>query len=359
MKVSFPYMDNPVLYYKLLRWLGHEVIVPPRPTQKTIKMGVKYAPEFACFPLKVIMGTYMEVYEMGADTIITSGGQGPCRAGFYGRVHQKILDSSNIDLDIIIFDSPKDWRPFLRNVRKLQKGTSWLDFLLTIRAAYRLAHSLDRVEKFMHRQRAYTDTRIASQAWEDIKARYMKIKTSKEIPAVERWAKERLQRLDFAYPHPSNRIKIGIIGEIYVVMEGSTNNDIETMLNELGCEVERSHYVSEYVDSHLVPWRFKDHKHILDKGTPYLEIKIGGHAKRSLGHVVDFKERGFDGVIHLKPFGCLPEIVAQSIMDKVSRELDMPVLSLSVDEQLARANVQTRIEAFLDLIRQKRGVKVA
>ncbi|MFP4017014.1 MAG: 2-hydroxyacyl-CoA dehydratase, partial [Halanaerobiales bacterium] len=75
----------------------------------------------------------------------------------------------------------------------------------------------------------------------------------------------------------------------------------------------------------------------------------------SVGHIVDYKERGFDGVIHLKPFGCLPEIISQSMLDKISDDLDIPILSLSIDEQTAQANMMTRLEAFLDFIKYRKS----
>jgi len=50
MKYSFPYLGNVLVYKKLMEMLGYEVVVPPRPTQKTIDLGTKNSPEFACFP---------------------------------------------------------------------------------------------------------------------------------------------------------------------------------------------------------------------------------------------------------------------------------------------------------------------
>ena len=43
MKISFPYMGTVLVYKKLLQLLGHEVIIPPRPTKRTIDLGVKYS----------------------------------------------------------------------------------------------------------------------------------------------------------------------------------------------------------------------------------------------------------------------------------------------------------------------------
>jgi predicted nucleotide-binding protein (sugar kinase/HSP70/actin superfamily) len=52
----------------------------------------------------------------------------------------------------------------------------------------------------------------------------------------------------------------------------------------------------------------------------------------------------------------MPEIVAQSILPRISRELSFPVLTLVFDEHTGKAGVLTRLEAFVDLLRRKREV---
>lgn len=81
MKVSFPHMGCVTGYKKLMEKLGHEVVMPDPPSQKTMELGVKYSPEFICFPFKVMMGTYIECAERGAELIVSSGRQRsvPCR----------------------------------------------------------------------------------------------------------------------------------------------------------------------------------------------------------------------------------------------------------------------------------------
>ncbi len=105
MKVSFPYMGCVTGYEKIMELLGHEVIPPHKPTQRTVDLGVLNSPEFICFPFKIMMGTYIEACEQGAELIISSGGSGPCRAGLYGEVHKKTLKQLGYNVDIIIFDS--------------------------------------------------------------------------------------------------------------------------------------------------------------------------------------------------------------------------------------------------------------
>lgn len=360
MKITFPYMGSPYIYEKLFSLLGHEVITPPRPSQKTINYGVKYSPEFACFPLKVILGTYLEAIELGADTIVTSGGNGPCRAGYYGEAQKKILKNMGYDVEFIIFDEPKkDIKGFMDNVMKIKGDNSWRQVLKTVRTVYDMAKSMDKVEKIVEVKRAYECNKGEfTKAWHEITEEYRKIKTSEDVRVVEEEAIKRLNSIKTCEVPEEERIRRGIVGEIYVVMEPSINGNIEEVLNSYGAEVERSHYISEWIDNNLIPLGVEKKEHeILKKGEKYIEIIIGGHAKQSVGAIIDFMERGFDGVIHLKPFGCLPELISQSVIDKIMREYDYPILSLSVDEQMAIANVLTRIEAFLDVIKLKKHRK--
>ena len=66
---------------------------------------------------------------------------------------------------------------------------------------------------------------------------------------------------------------------------------------------------------------------------------------------------GFDGVVQLAPFACRPVIVAKSIIPAVSKDYGIPVLTLFIDEQTGKAGVQTRLEAFVDLLEKRREVK--
>jgi len=357
MRISFPYMGTTIIYAKLFELLGHQVVMPNRPTKKTIDLGVKYSPEFACYPFKVIMGTYFETIEKGVDTIVSSGGHGPCRAGYYGQLHEKILLSMGHDLDFIIFDEPKrDFKRFINQIRKLKGDNSWYRVIKIIHIVYKMAKSIDKVEKMVNTKRAYISNKESvNKAWKEILEDYAVIKSIKDIKKVEKKAVEKIGQYNYKMPSKEKRIRIGIVGEIYVVMEPSVNNNIEEILNAYGAEVERSQYLSQYIDETLIPFAGKKAEKIFKKAEDYIEIVIGGHAKQSVGHIIDYKEKGFDGVIHLKPFGCLPEIVTQSILDKLSEDFDIPILSLSIDEQTAQANMMTRIEAFLDFIKYRKS----
>ena len=48
---------------------------------------------------------------------------------------------------------------------------------------------------------------------------------------------------------------------------------------------------------------------------------------------------------------CMPEITVRPILEKIHQESGIPFLSLSLDEQTAEAGIDTRLEAFIDVVR--------
>ena len=354
MRLSFPYMGPTIVYKKLFELLGHDVVMPPKPNKEIIDLGVKHSPEFACFPFKVITGIYLKLMDKNLDALVTSGGHGPCRAGYYGEVHKKILKDLGHDVELIVIDSPHDdYKYFYKIAKRLKGDSSWFKVVQVIKTIYELTKALDEVEKKIEVLRAYNQNGTINKIWMEAKEEFYQIKNIKEIKKVKNKYLNKLKKYEASIPEQDKRYKIGIIGEIYVVLEDSINNQIEEKVNSFGFEVERSQYLTDWIKENSFPFLGKELEEIEKKGEEFIEIEIGGHAQGNLGYAVNFKEKDFDGIIHLKPFGCLPELVSQSVMDDFSEKYEIPVLTISIDEQTADANVLTRVEAFLDMIKEK------
>ena len=93
MKITFPHMgDMHIAVKAMLAGLKLDVIPPPPITKRTFELGIKNSPEFACMPLKINLGNFIEAMEKGADTIVMAGGWGPCRFGYYAQVERDILE---------------------------------------------------------------------------------------------------------------------------------------------------------------------------------------------------------------------------------------------------------------------------
>lgn len=354
MLISFPHMGTSHIAFKhLVENLDHKVLSPPPPTARTLDLGVKYSPEFACIPFKVLLGTYLEVLEQGVTTILASGGGGPCRAGLYPSLHEKILKDLGYDFTMVAFDAPLyDLKDFLGKIKSLlvPNNISWYRFAKEFKTAWFKLCVLDEIEILSHEIRPYELNRgDTSKVFKQCLNIIDKAQTRKEIKEAKIHAEELLK----AIPQDTSRnpLKIGIIGEIYVVLEPFMNMDLEVILGEMGVLTHRSIYLTQWTRENVV---IDAEASIREIAQPYLQRMIGGHGVNSVGETVLYAQNGFDGVIQVAPFTCIPEIVAKSILPQISKDLGMPTLCLTIDEQTARAGVQTRLEAFIDLLQQKR-----
>lgn len=354
MRITFPYMGTSHITFKMLmNDLGHEAIVPPRPSKRTLTLGTQYSPEFACLPFKILLGSYLEAIELGADTIITSGGFGPCRAGWYGYLHRKILQDMGYDTKIIVMESPyrNPW-DFLKKVHSVisPSGVSWWKFWQVFKKAWEKLKVLDETEILSHRVRPYEiikgeTTKIFNQCLQIIDA-------AQSLPEILAAKKESQHMLEAISQDKSRKpLKIGIIGEIYVVLEPFANLDLEVVLGEMGVETHRSIYLTDWTRENT---SFEGEHDVIRAAEPYLKENVGGHGIQSVGNTVLYAKNGFAGVVQLAPFTCIPEIVAKPILARVTSDFDIPVLTVFLDEQTGKAGLKTRLEAFVDLLLQKR-----
>ena len=355
MKITFPYIGPVKAYKKLLEILGHEVVMASRPSTASISLGIKHSPEFICFPFKVILGSYLEAIARGADTVVTAGGVGACRAGYFGDLSRRILKQMGYDVKFYIFNSIFDDFPaFYGQIRELTRGISIKKVLSTMWFVLRMVYISDSYEKKINALRPYeVNYGDCKKAWLQIQELFEHSNNMRELNNNMKIADELIAAIR---TRPRNDVlKIGVVGEIYYVMESALNNDLEDRLGRDGVQVLRNKYISHWLNHNLWPPFLKNpHHRITEKANSYLRHGLGGHERENIGYILHFKESGCDGIIHLMPFGCMPELVTQTIIPHLSRDLDIPILSLSLDEQTGWVNVQARLEAFLDLLRNRK-----
>ncbi len=86
---------------------------------------------------------------------------------------------------------------------------------------------------------------------------------------------------------------------------------------------------------------------------------MGGHGRETVAEMLTYSRKGFDGIIQLLPFGCMPEVTVRPILQKISSQRKIPFLSISLDEQTGEVGLLTRLEAFIDLMESKKKLKLA
>lgn len=357
MRVTYPHMGNLNIALKaLFTRLGHEVIDPPPITKKTITLGTKHSPEFACLPFKVNLGNFLEAQALGADTIVVAGGQGPCRFGYYGQAQAEILKEMGLPIRAITLESPQNKEKRGEGIAALVRGKAAFEVISAIYFAYAKIRASDRLEQIAHETRPFEKrhgetTRVFRELVAELDA-------ARNIWQVRR-VEARGRRALAAIPQDRTRpfLRIGVVGEIYFLLEPSANHHLEETLGYLGAVTRRSLYLSDWIRNHLIlaPLGVDIEKHYAEAANPYLKVEIGGHARENLGKAVLFRREGYDGIVHISPLTCMPEIVSKSIFPDVSRDHGLPVLSLSLDEHSGEAGLETRLEAFVDLLFRRRA----
>ena len=146
---------------------------------------------------------------------------------------------------------------------------------------------------------------------------------------------------------PSNPLKVRIVGELFSLIDSNTSFNVEKKLIKMGVEVYRDTDLT-YL---LITKRFIL-RSMIRKGKKYIKYHLGADGTASVVRSMDSLD--MDGILHLKSFGCTPEISAMSILPKISNEYKIPILYFSFDAEDNEVGVDTRLEAFYDMLKGRK-----
>lgn len=356
--ISWPHMGTlRVAMASVFDRIGLDYVLPPPCSRKTLEIGASLSPEFACLPLKTTLGNYIEAIEMGADTIIMISGKGPCRFGFYAETQRRILRDAGYNCRLISFEfEPSRLPRTIKSIKLIKQDVSWNKLIGEISLGLRKAHALDIVEqRSLHVRWKEGNTGETTGLLEEC---YKSIGRAGNAGEIELAKKRSLDLLDSVVVdggREKDLVKIGIVGELYLLLEPAFNLYVEEQLGGMGAYVERSIYLTDWIrPSGKNPVGGYSDEDSEAAARPYLEHHVGGEGIHTIGKTALFADSGFDGVVHIMPFTCMPETVAKSILPYVTSDKNIPVLSLVIDEQTGVAGVSTRLEAFVELARRKR-----
>lgn len=360
MKITFPHLGNTYICVKsMLDDMGIDCIVPPFNNKKALELGTKYVPEMGCLPLKINIGNYIQAYEMGADTILMAGGCGPCRFGYYCEMHREILMDAGYDMEIITLEfSKSNIKGLSEQVRRFAGAAGLLKIPYIVMQTVKIAKRVDNLELFTFKIRAREQVAGSVDAiYRSFRTDALKTVGSKGIFALLEETEEKLHSVPLN-PH-AKPLKVGIVGEIYTGIEHFASFNIQEKLGLMGVEVDRKVTVSNWIIEHIIKKGFhlpRD-KAYAEAAKPWLGTMIGGHAQETVGNTVLYAQNRYDGVIQIFPFSCMPEIVAESLLPSIERELGIPVLTLIIDEMMGEAGYMTRVEAFIDMLGKRREME--
>ena len=299
-KVSIPWMGKEYteLLGESLSKLGINVQLPPRTTGKTVQIGVRNTAEMVCFPLKPTLGNFVEALDNGANTLLMYDSQGQCRLKQYWKIQEFTLRGMgyNFEMYNINFSS------VLPMLQKLS-GASYVRILRELFNFY---------------------------------GRVKKVDQKKEM-----WSRR--------------KPNIGIIGEIFTCCDDRINYGIERKINKLGAKPVNTVTLSSFVRGSFLkkihyPTKTKRYDKEAEK---YFNGDLGGHGRENISHLLELVDNNIGGVIHLLPMSCMPETSIEPFVTAICRDNNTPLLRIPIDENTAEANLETRLETFVELIKMR------
>jgi len=274
--------------------LGLEVVMPKKVTSDIVKLGVMNSSDFICFPYKVTLAQHIYNLEHGATDLIMFNTQGDCRFKHYYRLQELTLQQLGYNFTMRSFTYK-----------------SAIPHLIKLVGFKKLPLALNRLMKL--------------------------------IPTISELEQK-------AYPDNGN-LRIGIIGEIFTIIERDINFDMINKLQKMGVTVDVSIRLSNFI-KHI----FFDHSKRAEKkeARKLLPEKIGGHGFNSIYNTIWYGKNGFDGIIHLLPLSCMPESTVEIIVDQVAEKYNVPLYRFPIDEASFEVGISTRLETFVSMLKRRK-----
>ena len=350
MKITFAHLGDyhrPLKYF-LEKTTAAQIIIPPLTTKKTTLLGSKYSPEIICTPFKYNMGNFIEALEMGADTIIHIGGG--CKFGYYAEVQEKIL--RDLGYEFTFYNLVPETEFSLKNTYRILKIIN--PNLKLWKAIHTGLYTVlcvlfkDKLDSIIRTNKVVIINQKSLQRIEEnIDDSFYLGKSIFKL--VFNYFKYRWQLKKLRKNKSQDYLRIGIIGELYDNIDVHANQELEKKLINMGVRVKRFINATSllFLDHRLQKFR-------LSKIKKYDKYDMGADATPNIYRVKWLKNHRYDGIIHVKPFGCTPEIGVSHVLERISYDLDIPIMFLTFDNNNADIGITTRLEAFYDMLKMRK-----
>ena len=384
-RIYIPYMiDHGYVTAAAMRHCGADAEPLPESDDFTLDLGRKYTTGKECYPSIITTGDIVKktlAADFDADhaAFFMPAASGPCRFGQYNRLHRLILDELGLQqVPVLVFDQTKGYH---NDIAALGRG-----FRLH---TWRALTILDSMQKMLLEKRPYEVNRGAADAiYKELLDELVNLvgQDGNSLQEFSRRARDafNMVAIDRSIPKP----RIGIIGEIFVRSNQFANDFLIRKLETIGaqCAVPPLEEWLDYIDYqrkrrnrlHIEGgWRdWAKQKlteivqegvaeplrkqfdgsiehfprelptpEILKRGRAYLTPAVEGEAILSMGRVVEYAEKGFDGIVNVVPFGCMPGTIVSLLLHQFRNDYGLPFLNVVV-EGTKDPGQHVRFEAF-------------
>lgn len=349
-KVSFPHFGDYYIPFEhiVTRGLEMDYIIPPPMTKRTLELGSKYSPDSVCAPFKYTLGSMIEALESGADMLVETGGE--CRLGYFGELQEQIIRDLGYEGEFINLARANFARPLtlLPELRRINPHFSMKKVAAAGLAALEMINRMDEVDDFIRKNIGFE---LADGAFEAAHAGFLEelraAENKKQVTKAYHACMARMKRIPV--DKPEKPLRVGVVGEYYTVMDPFSNHYIEREMAKMGMVIQRWMNLS----GNLLEPAGK----VREKIRGYSKYNMGTTSMNTIDCALACAKKGYDGIIHVKSFGCTPEIDAMPVLQNISRDYKIPILYFSFDSQTGDEGILTRLEAFYDMMVMRKAAR--
>lgn len=348
--ISFPYLGyySIALEYFLVKMTKCKIIIPPCTDRRAICLGSKYAPSLASLPFKYSLGSYIEALEDGATVLMQSSWY-----GYYAHLQEKILRDMGYDFDFYNLTSDNHISLILsyKFCKKMNRRTNPISYLYYLINSLLMIIFMDNIEKYIRLNMGFE---INKGEFEKLEKEYLaSFKGNGIIKNIYLYIKYKKEFKKIQINKTGNIYRVALLGEAYFLMDSNASFNIERKLIKRGIEVSR------YMDLTylLITKRFRL-KSIIRRAKKYIKYNMGDDASETIYFSEQKAKEGYDGIIHLKSFGYIPEVSASSILSLIEEDYDIPILQFSFNDDDNETLIDTKIEDFCDMIKARKEKKI-
>ena len=357
--ISFPHLGN--YYVPIYNLLNNtvdknlcEIMIPKKMTLRTLEVGSKASPEHICSPFKYNMGNFIESLENGANVLIQAGGG--CKYGYYAEVQKQILEDMGYNFTYIqLFSSQKlDINYIYNSFKMFNPKLTIIKLAYNFLLAFKILFILDKFEEYIRENMVYQiNNTDFLKLHKDFLNELMEVKDINKLNILKKVYFKKMYNVKLVSQDIRDKyIKIGIVGELFSSMEPFSSMFIEKKLAEMNVKTKRYTTVT-----YLLFKKGFSQKKLLEESKNYINYQFGADGTESIAHSLELINMGYDGIIHIKPFGCTPEINAMPILQKISNDYNIPIMYITFDSQMSEEGFKTRLEAFYDMIKMNKEKK--
>ena len=383
-----------------LRGLGYDMELLTDCDREIVDEGLKYVHNDTCYPALLVIGQFIHAlksgkYDLDHTALLLTQTGGGCRASNYIHLLRKALVKAGFPHVPVSSLNPAG----------LEKNSGFEINLTFIRRALSGVIFGDLLTLLSNQTRAYETVPGATEAVLDRWITTLSDELSKGKLVSMRSIKKTMKKIvkDFAAipldktPKP----KVGVVGEIYVKYSPLANNGLEAFLQSEGCEVNVPGllgFIQYIFDNNiqdvklyggkklflfvnrLLRWYLVRYEKALRKAVtkgsdllcpaPHSHVRklgddiIGLGCKMGEGwlltaEMMELCESGYENIVCVQPFGCLPNHIVGKGMIRKIREIypNANIVAVDYDPGATRVNQENRIKLMLSVAKENLAEK--